>query len=83
MLNIENVDASFVIYNNNGVVNISARSFGKINVQLIMEALGGGGHQSMAACQLPDTSPEEAAEKLKEAINAYMEKTHQQGGQNS
>ena len=83
LLNIENVDASFVIYNNSGVVNISARSFGKINVQLIMEALGGGGHQSMAACQLPDTAPEEAAEKLKEAINAYMEKTHQQGGQNA
>ncbi|MBQ6117876.1 MAG: DHH family phosphoesterase, partial [Clostridia bacterium] len=70
LLNIENVDASFVVYENSGSVSISARSFGKINVQLIMEALGGGGHQSMAACQLADVSTGEAAEKLREAINA-------------
>ena len=82
LLNIENVDASFVVYVNQSAVNISARSFGKINVQLIMEALGGGGHQSMAACQLADTTPEEAVEKLKEAISAYMEKVQKQGGQN-
>ena len=83
LLNIENVDASFVVFSNQSAVNISARSFGKINVQLIMEALGGGGHQSMAACQMADATPEEAVEKLKEAINAYMEKVQKQGGQNS
>ena len=80
LLNIENVDASFVVFVNRSSVNISARSFGKINVQLIMEALGGGGHQSMAACQLGEISTDEAVEKLKGAINAYMEK--KQGGQN-
>lgn len=82
LLNIENVDASFVVFVNRSSVNISARSFGKINVQLIMEALGGGGHQSMAACQLGEISTDEAVEKLKGAINAYMEKTQKQGGQN-
>ena len=82
LLHIENVDASFVVYASGPSVNISARSYGKINVQLIMEALGGGGHQSMAACQLADTAPEAAVEKLKEAISAYMEKTQKQGGQN-
>ena len=74
LLNIENVDASFVVFNNQSTVNISARSFDKINVQLIMEALGGGGHQSMAACQLTDVTTEEAVEKLRDAINSYMEK---------
>ena len=81
LLNIENVDASFVVFVNGSSVSISARSFGKINVQLIMESLGGGGHQSMAACQLADTVPEEAVERLREAISAYMEKTQKQGGQ--
>lgn len=74
LLNIENVDASFVVYENNGAVNISARSFGKVNVQLIMERLGGGGHQSMAACQLPGETAEKATEQLRAAINAYLEK---------
>ena len=74
LLNIENVDASFVVFDNQSTVNISARSFGKINVQLIMEALGGGGHQSMAACQLTGVTTEEAVEKLRDAINSYMEK---------
>ena len=74
LLNIENMDASFVIYENNGAVNISARSFGKVNVQLIMERLGGGGHQSMAACQLTDVTPAEATEKLRAAIGGYLEK---------
>jgi c-di-AMP phosphodiesterase-like protein len=83
LLNIENVDASFVIFNNRSSVNISARSFGKVNVQLIMEQLGGGGHQSMAACQLGDVTTDEAVEKLKGAIGAYMEKIQKQGGQHS
>ena len=74
LLNIENVDASFVVYENNGAVNISARSFGKINVQLIMEDLGGGGHQSMAACQLPGVTAAEATERLRAAINGYLDK---------
>ena len=52
LLNIKNVKASFVIFKNNGIINISARSMGDVNVQVIMEKFGGGGHQTMAAAQL-------------------------------
>lgn len=74
MLNIEGVKASFVIYKNGDSVNISARSFGEINVQLIMESLGGGGHQSMSACQIPDVSVYEAEIILEKAIDNYLDK---------
>ncbi|MBR5410775.1 MAG: DHH family phosphoesterase [Clostridia bacterium] len=73
LLNIENVDASFVISSFGGAINISARSLGRVNVQLIMEKLGGGGHHSMAAVQLPDLTVEQAEEQLKEAIETYMD----------
>ncbi len=56
LLNISGVDASFVISIVNDNFYISARSLGKINVQLIMEKFGGGGHQSMAACQIKDSN---------------------------
>lgn len=74
LLNIDNVDASFVLYSVNDCVNISARSLGKINVQLIMEELGGGGHQSMAACQLKDCGIDRAKEQLLNAVNSYLKK---------
>lgn len=65
MLTIQNVYASFVLcYIDSKTVNISARSYGKINVQLVMEKLGGGGHQNMAAVQLADTTVEKAKEQL-------------------
>ncbi len=65
LLTIQDVYASFVISQiDQKTVNISARSYGKINVQLIVEKLGGGGHQNMAAVQLSDTTVEEAKEKL-------------------
>lgn len=65
LLSIEDTYASFVISRIDArTVNISARSFGKINVQLIMESLGGGGHQTMAAVQLRDLTLDEAKEKL-------------------
>lgn len=72
LLGIRNVAASFVICKlDNGQINISARSLGSVNVQLIMETLGGGGHRTMAACQLKGVGFEEAAAKLKLAIDAY------------
>lgn len=65
LLTIKDVYASFVISQlDQKTVNISARSYGKINVQLLMEKLGGGGHQNMAAVQLTDISVEQAREKL-------------------
>lgn len=72
MLNIEGVKASFVLYQNGKGVNISARSYGEINVQLIMEDMGGGGHQTMSACQLADTTMIEAEIKLQNAIDNYF-----------
>lgn len=73
LLTVSDVDASFVLFENEGTANISARSMGKINVQLIMEALGGGGHQTMAASQLADTSLYDAESRLYAAIDAYFE----------
>ncbi len=74
MLNISSVKASFVIsVIGDGKVNVSARSLGEENVQLIAETLGGGGHSTMAAAQLDVLSLEEAFEKLKNAIDEYYE----------
>ena len=64
LLGISGVDASFVIYKTGDVVKISARSLGVMNVQVIMERLGGGGHQTMAAAQLTDVSEQKAKEML-------------------
>ena len=72
MINIDGVKASFVLYYNGDSTNISARSYGEINVQLIMESLGGGGHQTMAACQLSQKTAEEAVDLLKNAIDEYF-----------
>ncbi|MEG2174778.1 MAG: DHH family phosphoesterase [Oscillospiraceae bacterium] len=71
LLNISGVDASFVLYEYDGGISISARSMGKFNVQVIMEALGGGGHQTMAATQMPEISMEDARQKLLDAIEEY------------
>lgn len=72
LLTVSGVHASFVLFETDNTANISARSMGKINVQLIMEALGGGGHQTMAAAQLADTALTDAAQALQDAIDAYF-----------
>ena len=72
LLNIDNINASFVLCKMNNGVSISARSFGEINVQIIMEKLGGGGHQSISATQIKDATIEKAIEMLKEAIDEYF-----------
>ena len=76
LLNISGVDASFVMYEYDTGISISARSMGKINVQVIMEALGGGGHQTMAATQMSDIGMEDARQKLFEAIDDYVAKNN-------
>ena len=73
LLNIQNVDASFVIYPTDDTVSISARSLGRINVQLIMEALGGGGHLTMAAVQLKYVSVSQAREMLEKELKKLSE----------
>ena len=71
LLRIQGVDASFVAVPVNGGVNISARSLGAVNVQVIMESLGGGGHQTMAAAQLKHITPEAARSRIETAIDKY------------
>lgn len=70
LLGIQGVDASFVIYKTGNITNISARSLGIMNVQIIMERLGGGGHQTMAAAQLEEISVIQARKMLLEAIKS-------------
>ena len=53
LLGLGGVDAAFVLFAQDGMIHISARSLGERNVQVIMEQMGGGGHQTMAAAQLP------------------------------
>lgn len=83
MLYISGVDASFTVYPiENGGWAFSARSLGKINVQIIMESLGnkkddGGGHQTMAGAQLYDITDTEAVRRLYEAIDAYFDSLSQ------
>ncbi|MEG1845996.1 MAG: DHHA1 domain-containing protein, partial [Oscillospiraceae bacterium] len=73
LLSVENIDASFVFFKTDDIINISARSMGIINVQIIMEALGGGGHQTMAAAQLIGTTTDKALKMLVDAIDKYYE----------
>ena len=73
LLNISNVNASFVIYKTDKSINVSARSLGNVNVQLIMERMGGGGHLTMSAAQLKNDTVEEVIKKLKNEIDYYFE----------
>ena len=71
-LDLENVEASFAITRRNkDTIGISARSMGDINVQVIMEKLGGGGHLSNAATQIKGISIKEALAKLMDAVDTY------------
>ena len=71
LLSIEGVQASFVAVQAGSMVKISARSMGQVNVQVIMESMGGGGHQTMAATVLKHTTMEQAHAHLCAAIDAY------------
>ena len=71
LLNIKEVEASFVLARKDDRVFISARSLGNINVHVLMENLGGGGHRDMAGAQL-DTSLEKAYEMVKDTIQTCI-----------
>lgn len=74
ILGLEGVEASYVVAKRSeDTVGISARSLGEVNVQLTMEALGGGGHLSNAATQIKDSTVEEAIEKLIEVVETDEE----------
>lgn len=73
LLEIDGISASFVICNLGERVHISGRSLENINVQVILEKIGGGGHANMAATQLPSNSEIPPEEQLKCAIDKYFE----------
>ena len=73
LLNISGVEASFLLFKVGNGVNLSARSMGTVNVQIIMESMGGGGHQTMAAAQLTEITMEETCQRLRQAIDSYLE----------
>lgn len=75
LLSITDVDASFVVYKTGNTINISARSLGALNVQVIMEKLGGGGHQTMAAAQIENSTINEAVKALTHAIDERQQLT--------
>lgn len=73
LLNIRGVKASFVFTDYQNKINVSARSIDEVNVQLIMERIGGGGHLNVAAAQLEDTTIEEAIDTVKNTIDELLE----------
>ena len=73
LLNLSGISASFVLSRVDDEIWISGRSLGDINVQMILEKLGGGGHLSVAGAQLADADINDAKERLKYAIMNYKE----------
>ena len=73
LLTVRHINAAFALVLVGETVHVSARSNGTINVQLILEKIGGGGHFDMAGASLADNSLEEAERRLTEAIDAYFE----------
>ena len=74
LLNISGVDASVVVaQDESGAVFASARSIGEMNVQILMEKLGGGGNRSAAAAQFGDIGVAEAAQRVRKAIDEYID----------
>ena len=74
LLGLKGVKASFVVYRSGENVLMSARSLGEVNVQVILEALGGGGNSTTAGGKVTDSDPETVQKRLLEAIDDYFEK---------
>ena len=73
LLTVRGIDASFALVDTGSSINISARSNGKINVQLILEKLNGGGHFDVAGAQVQNTTMLDATVMLKAAIDEYLD----------
>lgn len=73
LLNIKGIKASFVLTDYQSKIYVSARSIDEVNVQIIMEKMGGGGHMSIAACQMEGTGIIEAIGILKGTIDSMLE----------
>ena len=73
LLNIKGIRASFIFTAYQGIIYVSARSIDEVNVQVIMERLGGGGHLNVAGCQFENSTIEESIEALKQTIDTMIE----------
>ena len=73
LLGISGVDASVTLFPDGDKVIMSARSMGDINVQVILERLGGGGNAATAGAQIPGKTMEQVMEELKASIDRYFE----------
>lgn len=80
LLNLSGIIASFVLCTVGNETWISGRSLGDINVQMILEKLGGGGHLTVAGAQLSGISPDDAKDKLKYAIIEYIKEVNKPNG---
>ena len=73
LLTVQNIDAAFVLVRTDDSIAISARSNGTVNVQLILEKIGGGGHFDSAGAQVKNTVSREVLEQLRGAIDSYLD----------
>lgn len=81
LLNLEDIQVSFVLCPlEDGVITISARSSGEVNVQMILEKLGGGGHQTVAGAQLTGVTLQEARQQIIDLIAAYYKESESNEG---
>ena len=73
LLNIRGIKASFVLTEYQGLVYVSARSIDEVNVQVIMERLGGGGHMNIAGCQMEGITVNDAIKAIKDTLDKMLE----------
>ncbi|MGN0791823.1 MAG: DHH family phosphoesterase [Christensenellales bacterium] len=78
LVSIKGIEAAFVLAEQGDVIYISGRSIGEISVQLILEKLGGGGHQSIAGAQLHEVNMDQAINRLTNSINTYLKEANEQ-----
>ena len=76
LLDVEGVKASFVLCDDRNTIFVSARSLGDVNVQVILEKIGGGGHQTISGAQFKNTNIEAVKELVKEAVQQYIEEAN-------
>ena len=75
LINASDIKAAFVVYGEKGGAVVSARSYGQVNVQMVLEKIGGGGSLTSAGAQFQDKSTDEAAEILVRAIEEYLKES--------
>ena len=72
LINASDIKAAFVVYGEKGGSVVSARSYGQVNVQVVLEKLGGGGNAAVAGAQVPGKSLEQVTAELVESIDQYV-----------